>query len=241
MQKIARRTVNALCALIFGTTTCMLTNCVSNVSAATNVKKIYLTFDDGPDAVYTPLILDILHKEHVKATFFVLGYRSQQSPYIIRRIHNDGHEIGNHGFYHTYIAHKSKQWVERDISRTDAAIEAICGVKPKYFRPPGGILSESDGALVRKAGHPIAMWTLDTNDWKGKPASSIISIVKREARPNAIILMHDGVPSSRNTVQALPSVIRYLRSNGYTFAMLPEQYQGEYIGRKTDTTNYRLR
>jgi peptidoglycan/xylan/chitin deacetylase (PgdA/CDA1 family) len=227
--------------LISSIATCMLVSCVSTLSAEATVKTVYLTFDDGPDPACTPLILDILRKEHVKATFFVLGYRSEQFPYIVRRMHSEGHEIGNHGYYHTFIVHKSKQWVESDINLADAAVLTACGVKPKYFRPPGGILSEADVQLVKKTGHTIAMWTLDTNDWKVKSASSIIAAVSNQARPNAIILMHDGVPSSRYTVQALPTIIEHLRSSGYTLAVLPEQYKGTYIGRPTDTTNYRLK
>ncbi|WAH39784.1 polysaccharide deacetylase family protein [Alicyclobacillus fastidiosus] len=209
-------------------------------TASAAVKKVYLTFDDGPDPVYTPLILDTLRGENVKATFFVLGSRAEQSPNILRRIHNDGHEIGNHGYYHTFIVRKPQDWVKQDIIRTDTAIHAVCGVKPKYYRPPGGILSQKDLDFVVKTGHPVAMWTVDTNDWKAKNASSIINTVREEAFPNAIILLHDGTPSSMYTVKALPSIIHDLRSSGYTFAILPEQYHGKYIGRPTDSTNYRF-
>jgi peptidoglycan-N-acetylglucosamine deacetylase len=221
-------------------TTGFICPCTTTTALASE-KTVYLTFDDGPDPRYTPLILDILQKEHVKATFFVLGFRSKQYPFLARRIHNEGHEIGNHGYYHTFIVHKSKDWLKSDITRADATIRAACGVQPKFFRPPGGILSRQDAELVSQAGHPVAMWTVDTNDWKSTNSASILQAIKNQTRPNAIILMHDGTPSSKNTVNALPSVIHYLRSAGYTFATLPEEYHGTYLGRPTDSTNHRFK
>src|SRR5579875_1164815 len=146
--------------LILITAILIMTVSISNVSAQT--KNVYLTFDDGPSKFYTPQILNILYREHVKATFFVLGYRSEEFPTTIRRMHVEGHEIGNHGYYHQYIVNKSKSWLESDVSKADAAIRAACGVKPIYFRPPGGIINPEDLEIVQKMGHPIALWTVDT-------------------------------------------------------------------------------
>ncbi len=199
--------------------------------AATSNKVVYLTFDDGPNPLWTPYVLDILRRERVQATFFVLGFRAQKYPWLVRRIHREGHEIGNHGYYHTYIVHQNQRWVEAQVRRADAAIEAACGVRPMYFRPPGGILNASNVRAVRKLGHPIAMWTVDTNDWRATKAGPIVRVVERDARPGSIILMHDGIDtSSRYTVQALPEVIRYLKQRGYTFAVLPEHYRGTRLG-----------
>ncbi len=204
-------------------------------------RPIYLTFDDGPDPAWTPRVLDVLSRKHVHATFFVLGCQSEKYPAIVRRIHKDGHEIGNHGYYHTFIVHKSRAWVISDVVRTDAAIAAISGTKPQYFRPPGGILSLADVGLVSHIGHPIAMWTVDTNDWKAKNKESIISAVRRNAKPGAIILLHDGIAAtSRYTVQALPYIIDELRRRGYSFQVLPPHYHGQFIGRPTDFTNWRF-
>lgn len=206
-----------------------------------SAKNVYLTFDDGPDPVCTPLILSALRREHIHATFFVLGYRSERYPSLVRQLHQDGHEIGNHGYYHTFIVHKTKSWIERDVRRADAAIEAVSGTRPQYFRPPGGILSETDAGLVSKIGHPIAMWTVDTKDWKATSANSIIAAVKAGTRPGAIILMHDGIAtSSHYTAQALPTIIRWLHTQGYVLTVLPHDFQGEFIGGHTDYTNRRF-
>ncbi|MCL6632040.1 MAG: polysaccharide deacetylase family protein [Alicyclobacillus herbarius] len=204
----------------------------SAVYAATPTKKVvYLTFDDGPNPLWTPQVLSILAREHVHATFFVLGFRAQKYPWLVRRMHREGHEIGNHGYYHTFIVDQNQRWVEAQVRRADQAIQAACGVRPMYFRPPGGILNPHNVEAVRKLGHPIAMWTVDTNDWRATRANSILQVVERDTRPGSIILMHDGIDtSSRYTVQALPQVIHYLKQSGYTFAVLPEHYRGTRLG-----------
>lgn len=202
-------------------------------------KAVYLTFDDGPDPYYTPKILAILRSEHVPATFFVLGYRAEHYPQLVRRTYEEGHEIGNHGYYHTFIVHKSNDWVRDDISKTDQIVQTICGERPKFFRPPGGILSKSDSGLVFRTGHPIAMWTVDTEDWKGAPARAIERSVLTHAAPNSIILMHDGVPT--HAIEALPVIIHELRSRGYAFEVLPKRFQGPSVGGATDSHNYRFK
>lgn len=226
--------------------------CLGSVALSTNVSAavrpsidnthnvVYLTFDDGPDPTYTPKILDVLHREHVQATFFVLGSRAEQYPQIVRRMYREGNEIGNHGYYHTFIVHKSKQWVQSDITKTDQVIQTLCGETPKFFRPPGGILSKGDLGLVLGTGHSIAMWTIDTNDWKGIPPQLIVSSVVKHLTPNSIILMHDGVSTS-HTVQALPMIIHQLRARGYSFKILPKKFKGSSIGGATDSKNYRFR
>jgi peptidoglycan/xylan/chitin deacetylase (PgdA/CDA1 family) len=219
---------------------CVCTCSGTTTTAAAKQERVaYITFDDGPSPVWTPRILDILQREHVRATFFVLGFRSEKYPWLVRRIHKEGHEIGNHGYYHTYIVHQNQRWVQAEVRRADAAIEAACGVKPMYFRPPGGILNAANLQAVRKMGHPIAMWTVDTNDWKATSAASIIGTIRRDVKPGAIILMHDGIDSSsRYTVKALPSVIHYLRQAGYSLQVLPEHYRGNRLGVPTAPTRY---
>ncbi|MCF8567987.1 polysaccharide deacetylase family protein [Alicyclobacillus tolerans] len=186
-------------------------------------KVLYLTFDDGPSIVYTPRILDILKQEHVKATFFVLGFRSEQFPGLVRRISKEGHEIGNHGYYHEHIVRKSRDWVIEDIQKTDVAIRKAAGVIPVYYRPPGGLIDKQEVSTIRKTGHPIALWTVDSVDWKSYSATTIVHNVMNGIRPGAIVLLHDGVTNSQYTTQALPILIRKCRAQGYTFQVLPAQ------------------
>jgi peptidoglycan-N-acetylglucosamine deacetylase len=184
-------------------------------------KRVYLTFDDGPSERYTPVILDILRREHIHATFFVLGFRTEMYPKTARRIHIEGHEIGNHGFYHTHLTGKSTNFIMMDVAKADTAITAVCGVKPFYFRPPGGLLDPPDWKTVRKMGYHVALWTVDTEDWKARNEKTIIDSVINKTKPGSIILMHDGVSGSFYTTIALPKIIHYLKAQGYIFEVLP--------------------
>lgn len=191
------------------------------VSSKSNVKMVYLTFDDGPSLMYTPKILEILRDEHIHATFFVLGSRVQSFPHIAQWIVRDGHEIGNHGYYHEYLRQKRNRWVVRDIKRTDKVIRSTTGQSPKYYRPPGGIIPSPDAHLVRELGHPIALWTVDSHDWTATNPQQITANVLQHIRPGAIVLFHDGVSNSRYTIYALPVIIHSLKIQGYRFASLP--------------------
>ena len=185
-------------------------------------KVLYLTFDDGPSERYTPKILDILHRERVHATFFVLGFRCKQYPIITKRIHREGHEIGNHGFYHQQIVNKDNAWLRRDVLKTDQIIHRICGVQTMYYRPPGGLISDTELTEIRKTGHHVMLWTVDSQDWKTNSTQSILRNVYREVKPGSVILLHDGVTNSQFTVKALPILIRTLKFQGYVFKVLPQ-------------------
>ncbi|QQE80267.1 polysaccharide deacetylase family protein [Alicyclobacillus sp. SO9] len=186
-------------------------------------KVLYLTFDDGPGFIYTPKILDILQREHAKATFFVIGNRVLELPGIIKRMSNEGHEIGNHGFIHPSFEfpNQETQPTVSDIIKTDKIIEKICHKKPLYYRPPGGVINESEIKHILAHGHRIALWTVDSEDWKTASSQKIYDNVTQHARPNSIVLFHDGVSNSRYTIQALPNIIHYYRSKGYVFSTLP--------------------
>lgn len=198
-----------------------MTSMPRTTATATPARLVYLTFDDGPSQRYTPRVLDILRRERVRATFFVLGYRCDEFPRLVRRIRREGHEIGSHGYYHRLLVHEPEAIVKSDLLRADAAIEHACGTRPVYYRPPYGAMDEADKSLVQRLGHPIALWTVDSEDWKATSDVAIIANVRQAIRPRAIVLFHDGVSASRWTVRALPVLIRYLRSQGYSFQVLP--------------------
>ncbi|MDI9259044.1 polysaccharide deacetylase family protein [Alicyclobacillus sendaiensis] len=184
-------------------------------------KVVYLTFDDGPSQRYTPKLLDILRSQHISATFFVVGYRCEQFPDIVRRIQREGHEIGNHGFAHLDPKKRTLDEVLLDVRKTDVAVVKACGTRPLYYRPPYGSIDAQEIDGVHRLGHPIALWTVDSMDWKAKSAKAIVNQVERHTRPGSIILFHDGISSSRYTVEAMPRIIRDFRRDGYTFKTLP--------------------
>ncbi|WDL99500.1 polysaccharide deacetylase family protein [Alicyclobacillus sp. ALC3] len=191
-----------------------------NTAFASQSKVLYLTFDDGPSGLYTPQILDVLRREHVHATFFVLGYRCRDLPAIVRRMQREGHEVGSHGFDHRYLPGQPRRVVLSEVTMADTAISQVTGHKPRYYRPTYGALDRSEIPMVNRLGHRVMYWSVDSLDWKATSADFVVRNVEGRARPGSIVLFHDGVSDSRYTVKALPTIIRYYKAHGYVFRTL---------------------
>lgn len=190
--------------------------------------KIILTFDDGPSPEYTPRILNILEKEKVPATFFMIGENAEANIPIVQRISRDGYEIGNHTFTHGNLATMSPQRADLELKTTRTLLEAITGRSSVLFRAPYNADSEPQTyeelePLARaKRDHYITVGeSIDPNDWDPKMnADSIVSRTIRFANANnsSIILLHDAGGESREaTVAALPRIIHYFKKRGCHF------------------------
>ncbi|MCY9515150.1 polysaccharide deacetylase [Paenibacillus apiarius] len=188
-------------------------------------KVVYLTFDDGP-SLHTADVLDILAKENIKGTFFVLGQQAERNPKLVERIVKEGHAIGNHSYNHEYktlYSNFSNFWDQ--IKRTGRIVEKIIGYEPVLVRAPGGTIMNFDKQyfeLMDKAGYLVYDWHVDSADSKrrGVPAKEIAQAVKKGALlPETVVLMHDGVGHGE-TVKALPDIIAFYKSKGYTFSVL---------------------
>lgn len=181
-------------------------------------KLIALTFDDGPDKRYTTDILDILKDKGVKATFFVVGQQVAKNPEVLQRIVDEGHAIGNHTYNHKDLSKLTKQQIIEEVKTGDAVIKKAVGFTPIMFRAPYGAVSDTLKDLLKANNRELVGWNIDTRDWAGTSASDIRKMIKKEAKPNGIILMHSfGGKHIKNTVQALPGVIDDLEEMGYTF------------------------
>jgi peptidoglycan/xylan/chitin deacetylase (PgdA/CDA1 family) len=179
---------------------------------------IALTFDDGPDATLTPLLLDILEREHVVATFFVVGQRAAAAPDILRREHAGGNEIGNHTWDHHTLPDLPDGQIVEEIARTDEVIEAQTGVRPAFIRAPYGLITPTVEQALRRQGlmRPLASWDIDTFDWlHGNPAWT--EFRASNAAPGAIVLMHD---IHAPTIDAVPTIITALKARGLRFTTL---------------------
>ena len=151
-----------------------------------HVKQIALTFDDVPDSRFTPKVLDQLKRQGIKATFFVVGHRAKKHPDLLRRIHAEGHIIGNHSYTHPQFKRRSAKQFETEIKRTEKIIEDTIGYRPKLIRPPYGEINEAQLKWAQKNGYCIVNWNVDSLDWKGlnkqqvknKPDNAIRSIKK---------------------------------------------------------------
>ena len=186
--------------------------------AETTEKKIALTFDDGPDKIITPQILDILKEKGVQATFFVVGEQVSFYPQLAKRMVEEGHAIANHTWDHPELSKLYTAQVIQQITSTNEIVERVTGVKPTLFRPPYGDFTTADAIVFEKLGLKNILWSVDTLDWSGKSAEEILTIVNRDKSPGGIVLQHNFQNTKlQGTVDALPQMIDQLRAEGYEF------------------------
>lgn len=185
---------------------------------------IAITFDDGPDPVYTPQILDILKKYDVKATFFMVGKHVEMFPEVAERIVEEGHEIGNHTYSHKNLLFLSKEQAEKEVLDSQKAIEKITGRKPELFRPPRGLYSQAVREIIEEHEYKLVLWSLSSRDWTEISARQIRDQIVLHVSGGDIILFHDSGSiiarsggDRKNTVRALPEIIVMLKEEGYEF------------------------
>ncbi|MBE9216159.1 polysaccharide deacetylase family protein [Plectonema cf. radiosum LEGE 06105] len=199
---------------------------IKQANLAPNDKLIALTFDDGPWPEYTAQVLEILKKNDIKATFFVVGQVLNNYPDLGKRIVSEGHTIGNHTWHHWYHFF-NKQAAALEIDRTSDLIYKTTGTRTTLFRPPGGMLHNGLAAYAQSKDYTVVMWSADSMDYARPPAATLVSRVMKQASPGGIVLLHDGGGPRKNTVAALPSMISNLKNQGYRFVTIPELLEHE--------------
>ena len=196
---------------------------------------IYLTFDDGPSSTITPKVLDILKKENIKATFFVLNY-SKSNEKLIKRIVKEGHTIGIHGYSHDYSKiYKSKTAFWNNVYTLQEKIKKSTGVKTMYMRFPGGssntvsrkyykgIMTELTGAVLGK-GFRYYDWNVCAEDAGSAKNSTDVynNVIKNLSKKRGnMVLMHD-FAGNKKGLEALPKIIKYAKKHGYKFAKVDD-------------------
>jgi peptidoglycan/xylan/chitin deacetylase (PgdA/CDA1 family) len=170
---------------------------------------VALTFDDGPDAVYTDQLLDILEENNAVATFFEVGSRLSTAPEAVRRAADLGCEIGSHSYSHTDMDKLSASAIQEDLDASDDAFVQVLGYAPTLLRPPYGDVNSQ----VKSLGLPLINWSVDTQDWKSQDAAQVIANVQAQASLDGqIILMHSIYES---TVEAARTLVPWLQEQGY--------------------------
>ncbi len=192
--------------------------------------EVALTFDDGPDPVWTPQILDILKQRGVKACFFLVGRNAETYPRLVSRILSEGHEIGNHTYSHANLATMSPLRVKLEINMTQRVIESITGHSTTLFRPPYN--ADSSPARMEELiplkiaqdelDYTLVMEGIDPQDWARPGADAIVQRVKEQRSEGNIVLLHDAGGDRSQTVEALPRIINYLRVRGDRIVSLGE-------------------
>jgi peptidoglycan-N-acetylglucosamine deacetylase len=186
-----------------------------------------ITFDDGPNEVHTPRILDILRDKDVKGTFFVIGRHVERLPGIVERAASEGHEIGNHGYDHRVLPLRGPQFTRDQIGRAAVAIEAACDRRPALFRAPHGWRNPWVNREARRAACRTVAWTLGVWDTDRPGRAEIERRAARGLAPGCVLLLHDGrgmdtAADASQVVEALPSLIDTFRKNGYRLVTLSE-------------------
>lgn len=191
----------------------------------TDKKIIALTFDDGPDAKFTPQILDVLEKHNVKATFFLLGTRINKYPNVAKKIFDDGHAIGNHTYWHPDLTKTGVDNMVWEIKQNEKELQNVLQIKTNLFRAPYGALTEEHVQKLSELGYRGIGWSIDTEDWRSLPASKIKENIINQLHPGAIVLMHSAghwTQDLSGTVQGLDEIIPFLKKRGYKFVTIPE-------------------
>jgi peptidoglycan/xylan/chitin deacetylase (PgdA/CDA1 family) len=176
---------------------------------------VALTFDDGPDPVRTPALLDALAELDAPATFFLVGDIVDANADVVRRIAREGHELGNHTYSHRYLPLARSSSVERELRATDRAVQRATGIVPTLARPPWGGRSPWTVRAFRRLAKRLVLWDINSNDWKGAPARAVAERVLERARPGSIILMHEAREGGEVTIEAVRLLVPALRARGF--------------------------
>lgn len=186
---------------------------------------VALTFDDGPSPD-TEDLLDVLQRENVKATFFLIGENVEKYPETARRIARENHEIGNHSYSHPIYLFRRASRTRRELEKTQTIIENVTGVAPRVARPPCGVRSKAYFAAAKNLGLRTIQWSDTGFDWKDFSAEKIAEKVLQTAQSDSIILLHDGDSAGKanrkRTVEAIPIIVEGLRKKNLRVAPLAE-------------------
>lgn len=190
-----------------------------------HISEIALTFDDGPNPIYTPQVLTILRTYKVKATFFDVGYLVKDFPNIVRQEFLQGDSIGNHSWSHPELTRLSAAGILSQLVSTSNAIQSITGVRPTIFRPPYGTFNRTVVAQAIQQNLTTILWDNEGRDWATPGTGVIVQRILNLAHNGSIILMHDGGGFRSQTIAALPIIITALRQRGFTFVTIPQLLQ----------------
>jgi peptidoglycan/xylan/chitin deacetylase (PgdA/CDA1 family) len=185
------------------------------------VKRVALTFDDGPDPNWTTLYLDVLEEYEVPATFFFIGVNIARYPHVAEEVQARGHEIGVHSHTHRELTRLSKEQIKQDLMNSAQTLYNITQETVAYFRPPYGATNDTLKDVAHGLGQTIITWNVDPKDWQINDPDLIANEVLRQTQPGSVILMHEG---KAQTLQALPNIIHLLLQDGYEFVTVSDLF-----------------
>ncbi|CRK84468.1 DUF4309 domain-containing protein [Neobacillus massiliamazoniensis] len=179
-----------------------------------NRQQVALTFDDGPDGVITPAIIDILTKYHVKGNFFFIGSKVLDHPDVVKKAFNNGDLVLNHSYHHVELTKLGKEDIRTEIDKAGKTIKSVIGKEPAIIRTPYGDTDAQVASVSKQEGYSIVLWSIDTLDWSQKDSTNIVKNVVDNIRNGDIILMHSDSDKSE-TKKALPLLIEELQKRNF--------------------------
>ena len=185
----------------------------------TQEKKIAISFDCAWGTDYTDSLLSIMEENDVKCTFFMVEFCTEKHPDYVEKIFNAGHEIGTHSATHPYMSKLDKQAIIKELTTSSKAIEDITGKKVEVFRPPYGDYDDLLIETAKELGLYTIQWDVDSLDWKNLSAEEITKRVTSKVQNGSIVLFHN---QGLHTAEALPTIIKRLKSEGYAFVSIGE-------------------
>lgn len=197
---------------------------IPNVHA---LRSFCLTFDDGPDPLYTPKILEVLADHNARATFFMVGEAVEQFPGLVYEILKGGHAIGNHTYSHSHPWMMSPLRAQQEVSKTNILIRKITGITPRWFRPPFGRLRAAMRRQAHVEGMTTVLWSRSVIDWGMLGTKAGIARRLESIKLGDIVLMHDGKREANNpqfTIECLPTFLQSLGENALGACTLDEVF-----------------
>ncbi|MFE7166403.1 glycosyltransferase [Streptomyces sp. NPDC057616] len=191
--------------------------------------RLVLTFDDGPDPTWTPKVLDVLKKHHAHAVFFVTGTMTSRYPELVRRMVDEGHEVGLHTFNHPDLSYQSKSRIDWELSQNQLALAGAAGIRSSLFRPPYSSFADAMDdkswpvtEYIGTKGYLTVVNNTDSEDWQKPGVDRIIRNATPHGGKGAIVLMHDSGGDRHQTVEALDTFLPEMQEKGYRFDNLTE-------------------
>src|SRR5213595_623031 len=227
---------------------------------AGDAHEVALTFDDGPDPEWTPKILDVLKAAKIKAAFFLVGVNAERYPNLVRRIVDEGHEIGNHTYYHPNLALCWPEHIRLELNATQLLIETITGRATTLFRPPyaadtqpARLAELTPLQIAQDQNYLVVLESIDPQDWAKPGADIILRRIKQQRHDGSVILLHDAGGDRSQTVEALPRILNWLHTRGDTVVpvstllgtvrdavMPPLRHRGPSLAWFVSSTGFRL-
>ncbi len=188
-------------------------------SVETEEKKIAISFDAAWGDEFTDDILETLDKYNVKTTFFLVGFWVDKYPDMVKKIHEMGHEVGNHSTTHPHMSKLSKEQIISELNTTGEKIEELIGIKPTVFRPPFGDYNNLLIETAKEIGYYTIQWDVDSLDWREMGVQPVVDRVTRNVKKGSIVLFHN---NAKYVSQYLPLILEKLQADGYQIVPVSE-------------------